>query len=394
METTAAGYRPLHLAAKYGKTSMVRLLYANGANIEAEDKDGSRPVHLAAESGMIETLRILVDFGAVLDCLDKFGRQPLHWAAECSDLPDVIELLVNAGSDINAWTTNTYVAGRYQRPLNFACRRDLCGNVEALLALGADTIEPAGNGLRFPCPLRTAIDCKSPRALDALLNYGVKTPGWLGPSKKTPLHWYVEHPLFGHIEDSGSLLALILRYQENVDAADEMGDTALQKLLLIRPKHYIEAVDVLLKKGASLDSCDRNGETLLLRALSSHDRGLVTLLIDYGARCLIKRNAHILYLYFSPVDGNPRNWKRLFELYWHPEPDRFNDAYQNLLLKARSSMKTIGYECSVVKNPSEKIVESEQNEHPTQDKRPHNTTVTMAGIAVEGIGPSLPALTA
>lgn len=369
-DTTTIGSRPLHLAAQSGNSAMVGFLLSNGAEIDAKNHNRLQPVHIAAKSGKIGTLRVLVNSGAQVDCLDNAGRQPLHWAAESSDWPDVIRFLVDAGADVNARTKLIPINIDHERPLNMACRQDLPGNVGALLILGAAPTDPYGDSWRTRCPLSTAIDYKSPRALEALLDYGAKTPEWLGASGKTPLHLYIENPPLEDIENNAALLALIIRYQDNIDAPDEEGDTALQCIVQQNPQAYTKRiVNILLDGGASPNIFTRYGSTPLARALFRwQDRELFTVLVEYGARDLERMAGHALCLDVQTTDKYPRDGKRLFGLYWRPEPDRFDENYRDLLLIAQSSMHRLGYECSVGTNPSAKIAKSEQTKHPTQDK--------------------------
>src|SRR5205807_1549839 len=95
---------PLHDAAWFGHTDVVKLLLDHKADIDARDKDGQTPLMLAAASHRTETADLLCRRGAELDLvsailLDKTDRvaawlkkdkavattnvqhqSPLHWA--------------------------------------------------------------------------------------------------------------------------------------------------------------------------------------------------------------------------------------------------------------------------------------------------------------------------
>ena len=51
-------------AARYGRTETVRLLIAQGANVNAKDDDGWTPLHLATKYDRTETARVLIEKGA------------------------------------------------------------------------------------------------------------------------------------------------------------------------------------------------------------------------------------------------------------------------------------------------------------------------------------------
>ena len=52
------------MAARYGTEECIRLLIKQGANIEAEDKDGRTAVALAAWKRHCKVIKILIDLGA------------------------------------------------------------------------------------------------------------------------------------------------------------------------------------------------------------------------------------------------------------------------------------------------------------------------------------------
>lgn len=73
-----AGLTMLHYACLYDKTEIVRLLLANGCDIEAETiGDQRRPVHIAAASASVGLLNLLCDKGASLEARNAMGDRAL-----------------------------------------------------------------------------------------------------------------------------------------------------------------------------------------------------------------------------------------------------------------------------------------------------------------------------
>jgi|GEM_PF-6062395 len=88
-------------------------------------------LHSAVESGDLQSVKSLIKSGADTNFNDGRGM-PLH-AAVALDQPDIIELLLNAGSDINALETFQNAT-----PLHMAVFRNNVSVVKLLVSRGAD----------------------------------------------------------------------------------------------------------------------------------------------------------------------------------------------------------------------------------------------------------------
>lgn len=76
------GFTPLHLAVIQGNLSLVNLLLANKADVNALDGEGHSVVHWAIVCGEIEALRAVLTAGADVSTPDINGGSPLHYAAQ------------------------------------------------------------------------------------------------------------------------------------------------------------------------------------------------------------------------------------------------------------------------------------------------------------------------
>lgn len=76
-----AGHTPLHLACRYGHTSVALALLIKGCAIDAVDSEGNTPLHKAASNNHAALCKELVRRGADLARANASGFTALHWAA-------------------------------------------------------------------------------------------------------------------------------------------------------------------------------------------------------------------------------------------------------------------------------------------------------------------------
>ncbi|KAM0235337.1 hypothetical protein ACHAP5_009732 [Fusarium lateritium] len=131
---------PLHLAASFGDSRLIKPLLDRGADISAKDNTNDEPIHVAAQAGHLEFIKLLVQEGADATIKDLFGRSALFYAA-------------NYGHESLAdlWTTETYsqlaVTDAWSRtPLHYACEGGNLHSVKwmlGLLQITSETIDRA-----------------------------------------------------------------------------------------------------------------------------------------------------------------------------------------------------------------------------------------------------------
>ncbi|UZP43096.1 hypothetical protein NXS19_010912 [Fusarium pseudograminearum] len=90
---------PLIFSVSYGRESMVRLLLANNAKIEAKDEYGGTALMTAAVNGDRAMVQLLIDHGANINANDDMGKDALIMAAKHGK-SDVVQMLLDHGADI------------------------------------------------------------------------------------------------------------------------------------------------------------------------------------------------------------------------------------------------------------------------------------------------------
>jgi len=153
------------------RKSLVSLLLARGANVNAVNGHGKTPLHIAAMKGRVATLELLFDAGAAVGAKDRLGRTAMHDAA-MYDQCDVIDWLISKKAEVNAPDDNG------DTPLHVALLRYRSDATKRLLEHGAKVDAKNARGmtpLHIACtagPDETEVDRLLAAAAEILLAHG------------------------------------------------------------------------------------------------------------------------------------------------------------------------------------------------------------------------------
>ncbi|KAI8785863.1 ankyrin-2 [Biomphalaria glabrata] len=174
-------------------------------------------------------IKQLIHHGARIDSRDSLERTPLMLAAETGDSSKIIEVLLEAGAQINQHSFNGDTA------LHRAVRCGLESNVECLLQSGADINARSANGQSalFMC-------------------------------------------------DSDDLLNLLLENDADVDVEDHKGNTALLHYLMKWDVNE-DIIESLIEADSDVNHENKAGRTPLLLAAKMFKPHIVTALVASGA---------------------------------------------------------------------------------------------------------------
>lgn len=94
----------LHVAAQENDLGVVRLLVESGADVNVQNAtaSGTTPLSDAAQLGNCSIVDYLIKKGANVNLKNKNGETPLIATTMCSNDKPTMQLLINAGADINA----------------------------------------------------------------------------------------------------------------------------------------------------------------------------------------------------------------------------------------------------------------------------------------------------
>lgn len=131
-QISSDGWTPLHLAAHFAKTGVVRVLLNRGAAVNALSENALKntALHAAAAGKAMEAANLLIIHGADVNARQHGGWTPLHAAAQ-SGAADFARLLIDNGADVNVRAENQ------QRPIDLALTKGHQAVVDLLESNGA-----------------------------------------------------------------------------------------------------------------------------------------------------------------------------------------------------------------------------------------------------------------
>ncbi|XP_065343666.1 uncharacterized protein LOC135941846 [Cloeon dipterum] len=287
---TKRGETALHLAAYKGSTELTIKLIQCGADVNSKNNHGLTCLNIATVNRNLDLLEVLLKNKADVNNEYKlFGNTPLHHAA-LENYPEILEMLVNHGADVNlqnknGWTA-LHLAARYNPELS-----------QTLLDHGADV---NSKEIDAWTPLLLAARFY-PELSKTLLNHGadVNSNTKMGSS---PLHFAARYnpelsqTLLDHGADINSKeidawtpLHFAARYNPELSQTllDHGADINSKEIDAWTPLHFAarynpELSQTLLDHGADVNSKEIDAWTPLHFA-ARYNPDLSQTLLDHGA---------------------------------------------------------------------------------------------------------------
>ncbi|KKP01555.1 hypothetical protein THAR02_06340 [Trichoderma harzianum] len=320
----AAKISPLHIAAKFGYTAIVKLLLSKGVNVRLEDSSGNTAIQLSASAGHLDVLRILLehhlshrgdfvpeDLGPVGEDTnnqneEEFDKDLYKITAvkECNELLCravasgqliVVRYLLNyMDSSHPSIPVQTSTLG--DNLLNIAASKGYTEIVRALLPRFDPNVKNAENRT----PLDLAVSGKHRGVIRLLLESGAD-PNVSDSDRQTPLHIAARSGLYEIFED-------LLRSGGDVYARTILKETALHLAV-----EFPNIVRLLIAASADLNAKDYNEATPLHLAVRADSIPTIKLLLQAGADLDAVDEDDETPLHYAIARKNPKTVRELWK---------------------------------------------------------------------------------
>ena len=254
---------PLVEAAKRADAAAVRALLQTGADVNAQEIDGTTGLHWAVYHDDPALVDVLVRAGAKADASNRYGVTPL-WLATINGNTAIVARLLDAGADARAARADSG-----ETTLMIAARAGHAEVMKVLLDHGANV--NAVERHRGQTALMWAAAEKHPAAVALLVEAGADMKARSARAELTPLMFAIRS---GDIETTRVLL----------DVGGDLSETAsdgTSLLMLAILNANFELANFLLERGADPNVSDPHGSPLFVLTWlrSAINRSLTSILV-------------------------------------------------------------------------------------------------------------------
>jgi len=276
-----SGYTPLYIAVLYGTTQGVTFLLEEGADVNIKDNTGNTPLHRAPEFGNTAIAKLLISGKGDVNPQNLLAFTPLHLAKNA----DMANLLISSGA-------NTEITGlNGATPLYYALFNGNTEVAKVLLTCGADVNVKGEKGDSL---LHLATFYGNIELAKLLISYGLDV-NIKDKEGYTPLHYaavkeqkelgdfYISHRGINNLH--WAVINNDIKEAEKFAVENlNKGPWGYSPLHLAAMKGYKAMAELLIKKGANVNSGNDRGLTPLYLAIQEGQTDMVNLLLERGAK--------------------------------------------------------------------------------------------------------------
>ncbi|EQB52672.1 hypothetical protein CGLO_07683 [Colletotrichum gloeosporioides Cg-14] len=271
------GY-PIVAAADKGHTKIVKLLIANGADVNLKDPFDRTALHMAASGGYVEIVQLLLDANAEVNAMTTEYETSLGWTCSSGHLK-VVRLLLDWGAVMNP------PGGMSVNVLQLACSYGHVEIVRLLLNKGADV---HGLGENSESPLESAASYGDVRIVSLLLQHGASLtllPNQIGDALQSAAARGDERTM-RILLDAGMPVGRSMERDVCASLAGEEQDGhAMSALWAAAKSRHVGAVRMLLDAGVGPNNAWAKNNGILQRFYNPHGQQeveIMKLLLDHG----------------------------------------------------------------------------------------------------------------
>ena len=323
-----SGFTALHHAASLNNTTMIRLLHAHQANINArmEDESGAAPIHVATMYSSLDAIVTLHQLGCNISAFDDDDLTPLHYAVESEDM-NTVSLLLKLNANVTA-------CGSTGAPLHIAAKKDNLEIIQVIVQNG----HPADIDVRDMedyTPLHVAAQNGCDRSAALLVSMGANVRNKTAEGQSA-----CELAMRGRCPLVVNILAYV---SVEVLSRFSLYDPLMQRLgaalHLATNQNRKSSVKYLLKQaGCPPDVEDNTGRTALSIATSNNNLAMCRELISLGANVNHVSKNGVMPLLTAAINGYVQVVEELIRN--GAEVDKVSSEYGSALHQAASGGHT------------------------------------------------------
>ncbi|CAC5407476.1 unnamed protein product [Mytilus coruscus] len=251
----------LFLAASHGHRSTVEILLQSNCNSSLCDVWERSPFYVACQEGHSEIVKLLLKVSDISKSDTCYFKTPLHVASEFGHFM-IVKMLLENGSSIFQCNTDGH------SPLFVACERGHTQLVQLLLAYSSDINQ---RDEKDKTPLFIACENGYSEVVKILLDHEANI-SLCNSDGLSPIHVACK---WGHT----NTVTILMEKNADINRLDRLyGRTPL---FLAVEGHYSEIIELLVKNGCDIFTCDKRKQSPLYVACKTGQTSIVKLLLEH-----------------------------------------------------------------------------------------------------------------